>query len=96
MTRVWHVFFPPKEATPTAAPPNWVGKVALVNLEDRYVLVDSQSTYNFAPGETLTCIGEGRVSGTVQVTIDRKPPFFIADILSGRPQVGDRIYSPNR
>lgn len=93
-TRLWHRFFPPKETPPAAAPPQWIGTIRLVNAADGYVLVDTTSGVAVAAGQELRSVGNDTESGVVRVSPDRNPPFFLADIVSGRPRVGDRIYSP--
>jgi hypothetical protein len=92
--RAWHRIFPKKAAPPAAAPPQWIGVVKLVNEHDGYALVDAQNYAALPPGETLNAVGEDRETGVLRVTADRQAPFFIADIVSGKPRAGDRVYSP--
>lgn len=92
--RAWHKVFPKKAAPPTAEPPQWIGVVKLVNEHEGYALVDAQNYAALPPGETLNAVGEDRETGVLRVTADREAPFFIADIVSGKPRAGDRIYSP--
>ncbi len=95
LTRLWESGFAAKEdAPPAATSPNWVGNVKAVSERHDYVLVDSQTYQSPAPGTILTSVGSVSESGSVRVSEDRDPPFFIADILSGRPEPGDRLYSP--
>jgi hypothetical protein len=94
LTRTWHSIFPPKELPPVAAPPQWIGTIKLVIERDGYALIDSQGYLAISPGETLNSVGSDMESGVLRVTTDRNPPFFIADIVSGKPRAGDRVYSP--
>ena len=94
MTRMWHMVFPKKKEPPVAAPPQWIGTIKLVNERDGYALIDSQDYGALPTGETLNAIGNDSESGVLRVTTDRNPPFFIADIVSGKPRAGDRVYSP--
>jgi hypothetical protein len=93
-TRVWRSVFKPKPKVPVAAPPRWIGVIRVVNTTDKYVLIDSQQTLSMKPGEVLNSVGNDYETGTVRVSPDKNPPFFIADIASGSPAVGDRVYSP--
>ena len=94
LTRMWHKIFPKKQEPPAAAPPVWIGTVKLVNERDGYALIDSQGFFTLPSGETLNAVGSNDESGVLRVTNDRNPPFFIADIVSGKPHAGDRVYSP--
>jgi hypothetical protein len=93
-SRMWRKVFPKKATPPTAEPPQWIGVVKLVNEHEGYALVDAQNYATLPPGETLNAVGEDRETGVLRVTADREAPFFIADIVSGKPRAGDRIYSP--
>jgi len=88
------VFQKKKPEAPVASAPLWIGTIKVVNQSERYVLIDSKLTVALPPGETLNSVGNDFESGTVQTTADRVHPFFIADITSGNPAVGDRVYSP--
>ncbi|HEY8900749.1 MAG TPA: hypothetical protein VIM61_10090 [Chthoniobacterales bacterium] len=92
--RMWHRVFPRKQKPPIAAPPQWVGTIKLVNERDGYVLIDAINAPTLAPGETLNAVGNDHESGVLRTTADKNPPFFIADLVSGKPRVGDRVYSP--
>lgn len=95
LMRMWHRIFPKKQEPPAAATPQWVGTIKLVNERDNYALIDSPTSYSTIPvGETLNSVGTDTESGVLRVTADRNSPFFIADIVSGKPRAGDRVYSP--
>jgi hypothetical protein len=94
VSRLWHRVFPKKAAPPSAEPPQWVGVVKLVNERDGYALVDAQNYATLPAGETLNTVGEDRETGVLRVNADRQAPFFIADVVSGKPHAGDRVYSP--
>jgi hypothetical protein len=91
---MWHVIFPAKKSPPLALSPHWLGTVKLVDQHEGYVLIDSPTYSSLATGQTLNSVGNDSQTATLRVTADREPPFVIADIVSGNPRVGDRIYSP--
>jgi|GEM_PF-1274835 len=93
-SRMWHVIFPVKQSPPTALAPRWLGTVKLVDQHEGYVLIDSPTYSALATGQTLNSLGNDSQTGTLRVTADREPPFVIADIVSGAPHAGDRVYSP--
>ncbi|MFY8216860.1 MAG: hypothetical protein ACOVMP_09725 [Chthoniobacterales bacterium] len=98
LTKLWgsatSIFKKKKPEAPVASAPTWIGTIKVVNQAERYVLIDSNLTVALPPGEILNSVGNDFESGTVRTTADRVHPFFIADIASGNPAVGDRVYSP--
>ncbi|MEO6054823.1 MAG: hypothetical protein ABIP97_12500 [Chthoniobacterales bacterium] len=87
--------FKKKVTPPQASLPLWMGTITLVNSESHYVLIDSNALYAATPGRILTCLSKNRETAKVRVSSDKNPPFFIADIVSGDPQVGERVYAPD-
>lgn len=95
LQRWWQRVFPPRNPeAPAAVAPLWIGSIKVVHPSDGYVLIDSNVSMAIPPGEVLNSVGNDFETGTVRVTADRIHPFFIADIVSGNPRVGDRVYSP--
>lgn len=86
--------FPKKKEPPKAEPAQLIGTVKMVNLDDKFVLIDALVYTPGAPGESLVCIANQRESASLHISPFRKPPFLIADIVSGTPSVGDRVYKP--
>ena len=86
--------FPPKKQIPKATPAHLIGTVKLVNKEDNFVLIDTISYSNAAPGTSLLCITNERQTATLKLSSLRNPPFLIADIADGNPTPGDRVYQP--
>lgn len=86
--------FPPKKQVPKATPAHLIGTVKLVNKEERFVLIDTISYSNAAPGTPLLCIMNERQTASLRLNPLRNPPFIIADIDSGNPSEGDRVYLP--
>lgn len=74
------------------ARPQLVGTISLVDADSTYVLIDSGSL----PGPSVNVVAEGRAAdGTstqLRVTAVRRRPFAIADIVSGTPHVGDKVF----
>lgn len=84
----------PKKAKPPAAQPaRLLGVVKMVNLDDKYVLIDAVSQ-NTAPGDLLICIADQQETANLRMSSLKNPPFLIADIASGTPSVGDRVFQP--
>ena len=85
-----------KKATPhpSATPIHWTGFIRLVNEAERFVLIQSQSSSSVTPGEKYLCIRDTTETGVLRMTALKNSPFLIADILSGTPLAGDRVYLP--
>src|SRR5579862_3591685 len=69
-----------------------VGTIVSVNKEQRFVLIDTQSSYPAPAGEALKFFSNGGETGVLAVSPEVRPPFMIADIVSGSPQKGDQVF----
>lgn len=86
--------FPKKAKPPAALPPQWTGVIRMVNLPERFVLIESAAVGTAIPGETYLAISKGTETASLRMTSLKNPPFLIADILSGSPSAGEKIYRP--
>lgn len=84
---------PKKARPPVAQQPRLLGVVKMVNLEDKYVLIDAVSQ-NASAGDLLVCITNQRETANLRMSSLKNPPFLIADIANGTPTVGDRVFKP--
>ena len=91
-TSVFSKIFPKKERPPRAIEPVSVGIIRQVNVENRFVLMDSTSAVTAPAGEELIAVSDDRQTAVLRMTDLRSASFFIADILAGTPTVGDRIF----
>lgn len=70
-----------------------IGTIAAVNEADGFVLIDTGSSFGIPmKGQALKSFSDGRESGVLTVSPEHKPPFLIADIVTGTPQKGDQVY----
>ncbi len=74
--------------------PSSIGEVAIANLVQGFVLIDIGRTKSSPPpdAELRAENSNGQASARLRVTPERKPPFITADIVSGSPARGDRVY----
>ncbi len=84
--------FPKKEKPPTAIPPQLLGQIRQVNPESGFVLIDATVSSAANPGDALVCISNQQETADLKLTSLRSASFVIADITSGEPSVGDRVY----
>ena len=85
---------------PRALPGSRVGAIRAIGTGGRFVLLEAVSA-GFAPsiteGQELRCIHSNAADANgpfaiVRVSRERRPPFIVADVLSGQPQAGDDVY----
>ena len=85
---------PKKKQPPVAQPPRLVGTIKMVNKEDRFVLIDSIGFSAIEPGDHMICIVNHQESANLRASALNDPPFLIADIASGNPSPGDKVFKP--
>ncbi|MFZ4682175.1 MAG: hypothetical protein ACOYMS_06715 [Terrimicrobiaceae bacterium] len=88
------MLFPKKAGPPQAQPPQLVGVIKMVNTEDRFVLIDAVSSQGTEAGALLVCIMNQQETANLRMSSLKNPPFLIADIASGTPSPGDRVFKP--
>ena len=74
------------------AQPIFIGTITLVNAENGFVLIDNGRLPAPQTGAALTGFSSGAPSAELTATEVRKRPFIIADIRSGTPLKGDRVF----
>ncbi|MFZ4598012.1 MAG: hypothetical protein ACOYNN_05145 [Terrimicrobiaceae bacterium] len=85
---------PKKSKPPVALPPQWAGTIRMVNAGENFILIETNALAEIVPGEVYTAVANGAETATVRMTALRNPPFLIADILTGSPSEGEKIYLP--
>jgi hypothetical protein len=73
-----------------------IGNIILVNEAARYVLIDTGMTPSPPPGAMLKSFTGNAISGELESGEMRHHPFVTADITSGSPQKGDRVFMEPR
>ena len=87
-------FFREKPAPPQAQIPRLIGVVKTVRKEDRFVLIDATAFQAAEAGDLLVCIRDQKETANLRMSTLKNPPFLIADIASGNPSPGDRVFKP--
>lgn len=72
--------------------PKRAGKIAMVNLEGGFVLIDSDAWAPPVAGTALKCMRDGVETGVVAVGKENRGAFVSADIVKGSPQRGDDVF----
>ncbi len=69
-----------------------VGKIAVVNAKDGFVLIDSGSHPAPPSGAKLRSYTGAVESAELKASDVQRRPFVVADIISGTPQQGDEVF----
>jgi len=87
--------FKKKPGPPQAHPPQWAGVVRMVNSGEKFVLIESQNPGAAQPGTIYLATNNGSETASLRMTSLKESPFLIADIVSGSPSAGNKIYLPS-
>lgn len=69
-----------------------IGRVVLADMENGFAVVESPSGYNIEAGTQLKVPGaSGREETVLVVSEEKRRPFLVAKIISGRPSQGDQV-----
>lgn len=69
-----------------------VGEIAIVDEEERFVLIDLGSNlYVPEPGALLRSTNPAGDTAHLKTSPEQKRPFIAADIIDGKPAVGDEV-----
>jgi hypothetical protein len=83
-----------KPKPPPAQVPRLIGVVKMVDRDDRFVLIDAATLQGATAGDLLVCIRDQKETANLRMGNLKNPPFLIADIASGNPSPGDRVFKP--
>jgi hypothetical protein len=99
-SRWWHVgnllffWWPKKKPPPPAAAPLFAsGTIFSVNQPGGFAILEAPQAQQLPPGTILSTLENGRITATVRLTADRRPPFIVADLLEGVPSRGQAVYA---
>lgn len=70
---------------------NLIGVVEMVNPEQRFVLIRTESRLSVAVGQEVTAVDAHGVESQLKVTPEKKPHYLTADIMEGDPQTGSLV-----
>ncbi len=72
-----------------------IGLVELVNPDQRFVLIRTQSKVNIPAGHILSTLDATGARGRIKVSPEKKPNLITADIIEGNPRIGNIVsYQP--
>lgn len=71
-----------------------VGRITLVNEADRFALIDATSSQPGPAGTMWRAYSSGELTAELRSTGVRRRPWVIADIVQGKPRIGDTVLQP--
>ena len=77
---------------PPESVPKLVGIISMVNVDGKFVLVESNQSAALNSGTALKCFRDGVETAVVAVGTERRRPYVTADIVTGEPQRGDQVF----
>jgi hypothetical protein len=80
-----------KEQTEAGKRPLLIGRITLVNAEEKFVLIDAAGTHAPAAETILRAYAGTELTGELRATKVQRRPFLIADITQGEPKRGDTV-----
>jgi len=72
--------------------PIQVGTILMVNAEGGFVVIESGAWTPPESGTALKCLRDGAETGVLAVGEERRRGHVIADIVTGEPRKGDRVF----
>jgi hypothetical protein len=76
----------------TPKEPRLVGQIAMVNEEDRFVLITCDAWKPPQQGTALKAMRSGTETGILNVNAERRGTYVTADIVTGTPSRGDQVF----
>jgi hypothetical protein len=67
-----------------------IGTVTVINQFHHFALLDVPSSP--PPGTLVACVSGSQQTALLRVALPSRPPFLIADIVEGKPSIGEKIF----
>lgn len=87
----WFGLVKKKPAAPEATLPTWMGRVVMVDGENRFALVDTGAPVRVQAGQKLLAFREKQRTAVLETTPESRPPFLAVKLLDGMPAVDDQV-----
>lgn len=68
-----------------------IGVIEMVNPEQRFVLIRTESRMTVAAGQEITAVDSAGVESKLKVTPEKKQHYLTADVLEGNPKTGHLV-----
>ena len=68
-----------------------IGVIEMVNPEQKFVLIRTESRMTVAAGQEITAVDSAGVESKLKVTPEKKQHYLTADVLEGNPKTGHLV-----
>lgn len=87
----WFGLVKKKPEAPEATLPTWIGRVVMVDTDNRFALIDTGAPMRLAPGQRLLAFREKQRTAVLESTGEMHPPFLAVQLVEGTPALGDQV-----
>jgi len=87
----WFGLVKKKPEAPEATLPTWMGRVVMVDTENRFALVDTGAPIRLEPGRRLLAFRDKQRTAVLETTSETRPPFLAVELVEGMPALQDQV-----
>jgi len=87
----WFGLVKKKPEAPEATLPTWMGRVVMVDAENRFALVDTGAPIKLPAGQKLLAFREKQRTAVLETTSEIRPPFLAVKLIDGTPALDDQV-----
>ena len=87
----WFGLVRKKPEAPEATLPAWIGRVVMVDGDNKFALVDTGAPLRLPPGKQLLAFREKQRTALLETTDETRPPFLAVQIIEGMPSLEDQV-----
>lgn len=87
----WFGLVKKKPEAPEATLPAWMGRVVMVDAENRFALIDTGAPMKLQPGQKLLAFRDKQRTALLETTSESRPPYLAVQLLEGMPALDDQV-----
>lgn len=87
----WFGLVKKKPEAPEATLPAWIGRVVMVDTENRFALVDTGAPMRLPTGQKLLAFRDKQRTALLETTGEMRPPFLAVQMVEGVPAIDDQV-----
>ena len=87
----WFGLVKKKPEAPEATLPTWIGRVVMVDAENKFALVDTGAPIRLPAGKKLLAFRDKQRTALLETTAETRPPFLAVQFAEGAPAIGDQV-----
>lgn len=87
----WFGLVKKKPEAPEATLPAWIGRVVMVDAENKFALVDTGAPIRLPAGKKLLAFRDKQRTALLETTGETRPPFVAVEMVEGMPSLDDQV-----